>query len=213
MKLKKIGLLLVIIGSLVIMASAALWLRNYFEEHSAAKYSERVTVEFISLIYASTENSNSGFDSELDSGLDTEFDFPDDTQSGDSFIEINGDMYIGVISMPTLNLNLPINSAWSNAALKNTPCRYSGNIYDNTLVIGAHNYASHFRNISGLLIGDLVIFLCAEGTEHLFEVVSLETVPPSYRESVIFSDYDLTMFTCTFDGQERIVVRCVRTVE
>jgi sortase A len=208
-KLKKIGAVLVVIGSLVIMASAALWLRNYFEENSAAEFSERVTTEFISWVYTPVENSDSGFDSILD----IEFDFPDDTQPVERFIEIDEVMYIGVLSIPTLNLNLPINSTWSNAALKNTPCRYSGNIYDNTLVIGAHNYAAHFRNISNLLIGDQVIFLCAEGIEHLFEIVSLETVRPSSRDSVVYSDYDLTMFTCTFDGQERTVVRCVRAVE
>jgi len=205
MKLNKIGLLLVIIGSFIIMASKALWLRNYFEERAAAEYSERITAEFITWVYNPIEIAiNREFDSSVSNDVQSE---------DDNFIVIEGAMYIGVISIPTLGLSLPINRTWSNSALRNTPCRYSGNIHENSLVIGAHNYAKHFRNIYNLLNGDQIIFLCAEGIEHLFEVVSMETVHPSNRDSVIYSDYDLTMFTCTFDGQARIVVRCVRTIE
>jgi sortase A len=197
MKLKKIGLILVIIGSLIVIASAALWMRNYFEEHSAARNSEDITVKFFSWVYGSAQNN----------------DFYDYAQTGSRLIEIDGAMYIGVISIPALDLNLAVNNTWSNAALKNTPCRYSGSIYDNTLVIGAHNYSSHFGKFSSLLRGSQVVFLCADGIEHFFEVVSVETVHPSSRDSVVYSDYDLTMFTCTFDGQERIAVRCKRTAE
>jgi sortase (surface protein transpeptidase) len=35
------------------------------------------------------------------------------------------------------------------------------------------------------------------------------TVPPSSVYEVTHSEYDLTLFTCTYGGQARVVVRCV----
>ena len=39
---------------------------------------------------------------------------------------INGRDYIGVLSIPSLELELPVISQWDYAALKVAPCRYSG---------------------------------------------------------------------------------------
>jgi len=50
-----------------------------------------------------------------------------------------------------------------------------------------------------------------EGIEHTYLVAKTEIVEPSSVDAVIYSDYDLTLFTCTESGKERIVVRCMRS--
>ena len=41
-------------------------------------------------------------------------------------VEINGNLYIGYLSIPALNLELPIMSTWSYPQLQIAPCRYHG---------------------------------------------------------------------------------------
>ena len=123
---------------------------------------------------------------------------------------IDGVEYIGVLSIPVLNLSLPVDMTWSYPKLKNSPCRYSGNLYENTLVIAAHNYKTHFGNVSLLAEGDAVVFTDAFGAEHNFSVASIINVGPMDVGDVVDNGYDLTLFTCTYSGQARVVVRCVR---
>ena len=135
---------------------------------------------------------------------------PDDTDEAEG-VEIGGVSYLGVMNIPALGLSLPVDSAWSYPKLRNSPCRYEGSIYDNTLVIAAHNYKSHFGNISVLVGGDAIILTDADGVEHNYSVVSISEVMPTDVGDVVNNGYDLTLFTCTYSGQARVVVKCMRT--
>jgi sortase A len=50
-------------------------------------------------------------------------------------ITVKEESYIGVIQIPSLNLELPVNSEWSYPKLKHSPCRYAGSYLDDTLVM------------------------------------------------------------------------------
>ena len=56
--------------------------------------------------------------------------------------EVDGTSYIGVLTIPALDLALPVQSEWSYPALRRTPCRYSGSAYRDDLILLAHNYES-----------------------------------------------------------------------
>ena len=45
---------------------------------------------------------------------------------------INGIDFIGVLRIPTLELELPVISEWNYPNLKSAPCRYSGSAYHGT---------------------------------------------------------------------------------
>lgn len=122
---------------------------------------------------------------------------------------VDGLDYIGVLQIPALALELPVASQWSYAQLKIAPCRYSGSVYQNDLVICAHNYESHFGNLKNLHIGDEVLFTDMDGNLFAFQVAELETLPPGEVDEMESGDWDLTMFTCTIGGQSRVTVRCV----
>ena len=96
-------------------------------------------------------------------------------------------------------------------AVKYTPARFSGTITENSIVIGAHRIDSHFGMIDTLDGGDAVILLDVDGQEHEYQVSEIETVSPTRTLSVVHSGYDLTLFTCTYGGRSRVIVRCMRT--
>ena len=115
---------------------------------------------------------------------------------------------IGILSIPVLELELPVLTDWSYEKLKSAPCLYFGSYYEPDFVIAAHNYAAHFGKLSQLQPGDLVIFTDVAGDIHCYEVVLLETLPPTATAEMIGSGFDLSLYTCTPGGGSRVTVRC-----
>ena len=123
---------------------------------------------------------------------------------------IDGKDYIGVLTIPSLELELPVISQWDYAALKVAPCRYSGSLYQNNLIICAHNFASHFGKPKNLRVGDIAIFTDMEENAVTFQMVERETLEPTDLEGMEAGDWDMTLYTCTVGGQSRVTVRFVR---
>ena len=123
---------------------------------------------------------------------------------------INGRDYIGVLSIPSLELELPVISQWDYPALKVAPCRYSGSLYQDNLIICAHNYASHFGKLKPLQPGDTVQFTDMDENVVTFRMVERETLGPTDVEGMEAGDWDLTLFTCTVGGQTRVTIRFER---
>lgn len=124
--------------------------------------------------------------------------------------EVDGNGYIGCIEFPALNLTLPVMDSWSYPRLKLAPCRYSGSVYQDDMVIAAHNYAQHFGRLGSLAIGDEVRFTDMDGNVFTYTVAELEQLPP-VPSVMLAGEWDLSLFTCTLSGQERMTVRCVRS--
>lgn len=124
--------------------------------------------------------------------------------------EMDGQLYIGVLRIPALELELPVISEWSYPRLKLAPCRFYGSVYLDNMVIAAHNYPSHFGTLKNLSLGDAVYFTDMDGVVWQYEVVSLETLTPTDVDTMTAGDYDLTLFTCTIGGAGRVTVRCER---
>lgn len=123
-------------------------------------------------------------------------------------IERDGYKYIGTISIPVIDLELPVMDSWSYPQLKIAPCRYSGSAYLNDLIIAAHNYTGHFGRLRNLEPGDDVVFTDVAGNVFKYKVAYLETLVPTAVEEMESGDWDLTVFTCTVGGQTRVTVRC-----
>lgn len=125
-------------------------------------------------------------------------------------VEIDGHYYVGTIALPTLDLELPVMDEWSYENLKIAPCRYHGTAYLDGFSIAAHNYTRHFGRLKNLQPGDSVVFTDADGNVFKYLVSMTETLKPSDAESVVYTDWPLTLFTCTLGGRTRVTVRCER---
>ena len=177
----KIGTVFMSIGAALILAALSLFLWNYYEDRQAGKQAEEILLKVV-----------------------------EEIEDGDTDEEIDGNSYIGFLSIPALGLELPVMSDWSDSQLKISPCRYSGSAATNDLVIAAHNYRQHFANIKNLSVGDEVYFTDMNGLGYLYEVSELDTLASTAVEEMTSGDYDLTLFTCTYGGRSRMTVRCMR---
>ncbi len=125
-------------------------------------------------------------------------------------LELNGYRYIGTLEVEDMELSLPVMEEWDYDRLRISPCRFAGNVYDDDLVICAHNYPNHFAPLKFAPLGTQVKFTDAQGTEFCYAVTSIDTVGPNDVETMLHGDWDLTLFTCNTNGQTRCAIRCQR---
>lgn len=123
---------------------------------------------------------------------------------------IGGMDYVGILTIPSLELELPVASVWSYPALQLAPCRFTGSAYTDDLVIAGHNYTSHFADLHSLQQGDLLSFTDVDGNVFAYRVAETEILGENDVEEMTCSGYALTLFSCTVGGQYRVTVRCER---
>lgn len=115
---------------------------------------------------------------------------------------------VGIIRVPGVGVELPVLNSWNYDLLKLSPCRYSGSIEGQDLILMGHNYKKHFAPLRQVSPGDRVEFLDVSGTSHTYVVAETEVLKPTQLDELSSSEHGLTVFTCTPGGQSRFVVRC-----
>ncbi|MDO4519849.1 MAG: sortase [Eubacteriales bacterium] len=194
-KKKRKGRVLIITGILLLAGALGLTLHNMKESNDAKKASDSVLVQMEKLIDTDETDEKNQFPVEREMPT----------------IRINGYDYIGYLSVPSLNLTLPVMDTWDYERLKIAPCRYSGSLYKRNLVIAGHNYRAHFSPLRSLNPGTKILFTDAEGHIYHYHIADLTILNPIQIEDLIkdSNEWDLTLFTCTIGGQTRHTIRCV----
>lgn len=200
MKSKK-GIVFMIVGALLIFAALFLLLYNRNEDEQAAQASDEV-LAVIRQDISEREAAVKDDPLYMNNGKEMLVEMP--------VVEIDGYGYIGYLSIPVLNLELPVMAEWDYARLKIAPCRQSGSISDDDLVIAGHNYRSHFAPLSRLAEGDTILFTTMNGETVTYTVGRTEVLNPDQGEEMLNSEWDLTLYTCTYGGRTRWTVRAYR---
>lgn len=213
-----IGTFFMVLGVLLLVGAAALYGYNRHEQTQAAESAEALMPQVVDAILknqeaAATEPEETTpletYDPDSDVViLPTEPEIPEMTVT-----EIDGYGYIGFVSFPTLGSELPVMADWSYDQLKIAPCRYTGSVFTDDLVLMAHNYWRHFGQINDLRVGDTVTFTDMDGITTYYEVVAVDVLNPTAIEEMTAGEFDLTLFTCTYGGRSRVTVRCDRIDE
>lgn len=209
----KFGNLCMILGAALLIGALSLFGYN---QHEAAK-AERATVDLLPQLLAEIEQNRQAqaatTESETCPVVQPEgmpIDFLDPSVFEMTEVEIDGYGYIGYLSIPALGLELPIMADWDYKRLNIAPCRYTGSVWGEDLVLMAHNYNKHFGQLSKLAEGDQVSFTDMDGVVTNYEVVGLDVLVPTAVEEMTAGDFDLTLFTCTYGGKSRVAVYCDR---
>jgi len=187
------------LGAALILAALALFLWNRSEAEQAGAASEELLPLVVEQIIEEREK--------------TPEQLPEPTAKEMTVVEIDGQGYIGFLSIPALELELPVLAEWDYTKLNIAPCRYTGATGTNDLVLCAHNYDRHFGRLSRLEIGDEVLFTDMDGVSTRYTVAAQDILEATAVEEMTAGEYDLTLFTCTYGGVSRITVRCERAEE
>lgn len=198
-----------ILGALFLMGSLGLVVANYREAANAQQASADLMPRLEQAILEHISSREDGADAETEPfvpGTPLELMDPEDLKMKE--VEIDGHNYIGSVSIPALELELPVMADWSYRKLKIAPCRFSGTVKEENLVLMAHNYVKHFGPIRRLRPGDEVIFVDVDNHATVYQVVATDVVASTAVEEVTSGAFDLTLFTCTYGGRTRVVVYC-----
>ena len=191
---KRFGLLLIAAGLLLMAAAMGLFVYNARENREAGEHARQV-VEQLKPSPTPVAVAEPGPTPRP----------PKDTMP---VVEIDGNGYIGYVSVPVLEIELPVMSDWSYEKLRVAPCRHAGATYTEDLVIAAHNYDEHFGGLKDLQNGDAITFTDMDGDVFEYRVALVETVAPTAVAQVLDSDYALVLYTCTYGGKTRVAVFC-----
>lgn len=207
MEKKRIGVVLMILGLLLLIAAISVAVYNYRLQKTAQRYSDEIVKQFREMYNFP----------EIDEKITTTKEIESTKKSGEIYEKtiskektslLNGDSYIGIIQIVSLDVELPVAESFSYDKLKKTPCRYSGTVSEGNLVICAHNYASHFGGFNKLVNGDIIRSIDFEGNVYTYSVASIEQIEPTNIDAVNDEDYALVLFTCNISGNARIIVKC-----
>jgi len=236
---RKAGILCLTIGAVLILSALLLFVRNQTEDRRAGEAVQQVMPEIRDLILAKTEQNaqettaaepDSGTAEEVPSGsapapvpvtggdaenaaeeLPADAPVPLPEENKMTVEQIAGHGYIGILSIPALSLDLPVMDESTESNLKLAPCRDYGSLTTDDLVIAGHNYRQHFGYLSDLEPGDSVTFTDMNGTLHTFRVGAVEILDETDVDEMKDSPWALSLYTCTFNGSERLTIRCQRS--
>lgn len=203
---KRAGIAVIILGAVLIISALLLYFYNRNEDEAAGAQAESMLSDIRSAIFErsaelspvpSPPESTAAETPELDPEM--------------PIAEIDGYGYVGYVSIPAIEIELPVMADWDYNRLKIAPCRQFGSSRTDDLVIAAHNYQTHFKKLSQLQPGDSVVFTDMDGIENSYTVVESGTLAPTEVEAVQNSGHDLVLYTCTYGGATRVVVFCDRT--
>lgn len=193
--MKRLEKVLMVIGIILIALSASLLIYNVWDSNRAGRASERIAGQLEKTI----EGQNSSGDASVVKA---------------ETVTIDGREYIGILKIPSLGLELPVERDWSYKNLRLSPCRYSGSYETDDLVICGHNYARHFSPLKTIAVKSDVYLETVDGQNIHYRVTERTTVQPTDIEEMTGTsdteNWDLTLFTCNTGGQTRCAVRCVR---
>ena len=201
---------LLTLGGLCLLAALALTVRNLRQEARAQAAAEQ-TLQTLAPIMQTAAAPQTPEAEAVPADEQVIPDYQLDPQMEMPVTTIDGVDYIGVLEIPALELTLPVAGDWSYALLDLAPCRYAGSAYLDDLVILGHNYRGFFRELSQLQPGDVVFFTDTDGNRFSYNVADFEQLRPSQVEDMLAGDWDLTLFTCTPGGQNRLAIRCLRS--
>lgn len=198
-KIKYLGSTLLILGVLTIFAAGVIVGLNQeaesFAENAVSDLQSKTTQKIDANL-----NIYTGQAVTPDYLLDTSRDMPVES--------IDGLDVVARLSIPELEIDLPVLSQWDNANAKSAPCRCSGTAYDGNLIIAGHSYKAHFRNLYDAAAGMRVILTDMDGNLFEYNITGTETIDEHDRETLDHGDWDMTLFTCTPDSRHRYLVHC-----
>lgn len=195
----KLGKSFIIIGAVLLLAALSLVLWNKHESDAAYEKAQSALADLKDKMPSTTVDRKDSLD------------LIEEEKGYVPTIEVDGNEYLGVVYIPSIETELPVINKWNYDNLAIAPCRYYGSLAENNLIIAAHNYATFFDKLQNLNPGDIIIFVTADGIKYEYEVSTTEIIDggnPARMKSD-FESWDITLFTCTWSGYSRVTIRAV----
>ena len=232
---KRLPHILIITGTVLIIAACALMIYNKVDDNMAGRRAQQLLDQMMEQMfeeeYVNTDTSQQLTSSESPPGQmnlasgdeDGEIVYTNNESSAaDEGEEADGDTAVkkhqplnystlGVLQIPAVSLTLPVIDGWTDARGNVAPCSIAGaaDPKPRRLIIAGHNLKSHFKSLIDLSVGDEVLFTAKDGTTYRYSVVEVGQCHRDNPEEVSRGGgWDITLVTCKTIRTMRTLIRC-----
>ena len=130
-----------------------------------------------------------------------------DVEKNSNTITVDGRSYIGKLTLPSVNLELPVLSEYTKENIEIAPCVDMGSVESGRLVIAGHRYRRIFLNLKNVRIGDKIYITSAENKLYTYVVKDCVEILPRKKDLYYANDnWDLALYTCNENGRYRYVI-------
>lgn len=185
------------------------------DDTKVSEYKNALVVKITQDIIEEMEQSNIITNSEEISSNITQLQM---TTATSTYTAPNGKKYefVGIVTIPKLNITYPILSKTTEALMKVSACKFHGanpNEVGNLCII-AHNYRRKgvfFSDVPDLVNGDIIEIKDLSQRTIQYEVYDIHKVIPENVDDTTQKTNgrrEVTLITCTDDSKERVIVKC-----
>lgn len=129
--------------------------------------------------------------------------------TGMPVLELEGTDYAALVEIPGYGLVLPVADRWDPDRLYNAPARFTGSVYDSTLVIGGADAAGQLDFCDTIPLGAQIAVTDMTGARFTYTVCRVDRAKHAQPQWLSDADSDLTFFCHALYSMEYIAVRCV----
>jgi len=122
--------------------------------------------------------------------------------------EVDGVNFIGTVELPVYDTILPIAGAWNGGKVGRYPHRFTGSIYDGSLVVGGSDAEGQFDFMKLITGGDRVTVTDMTGLRFTCTVGEIEHTGDVSAGNLTSGEWDLVLFARNSMGFDYTVVRC-----
>ena len=117
-------------------------------------------------------------------------------------MEVDGMDFVGIVDIPAYGRELPVYGHWEAGKVSSFPCRYTGSIYDGSLIIGGSDNAGQFDFMKLITVSDPVHITDMTGARYSYTVTDIRITRDVSTGSLRGQNADLVLFarnTATLD--------------
>lgn len=121
-------------------------------------------------------------------------------------LNISGIDYCALLEVPAASVVLPIANVWNNAEI--TPERYSGSLYNGTMIIGGKGTEYQLEFVTQLDIGNKITIIDMYGNQFDYIIERIDRAKNVDIDNLSSKDYRFTIFAYITKEKNYVVVRC-----
>lgn len=121
-------------------------------------------------------------------------------------LSAEGRDFVALIEFPAYDAELPVCDAWGSP--NRYPCRFSGSVYDGTLVIGSTDRSGQMDFAEMLCVGDAVYIIDMTGCRYAYHITDIQISAHAGQELLCNGEGELTLFIKNTMDFEYRIIRC-----
>ncbi len=190
--MKKSSKIIFIFGCVLILISLALLLLLRLQTKQAQEGNDQIVQTMEAIL---TDRSEGSKDPEQETEMPV--------------LELHGEDFSALLEIPAYGLKLPVGNSWDQGKVVSYPCRFSGTVYNGSLVIGGYDQAGQFDFFDRIQDGTTVSLRDMTGCTFTYEVARVDRSKSAEAEVLMNDEADLSLFVRDAQLLEYIILRCV----